>query len=200
MTAALQLSDLLLSDRDDLTVDDVASLPEDLFFELINGRFVLTPAALPIHQTIGLRIAYALEVNCPKDMVVGFDQSVQVDNRNQPRPDVAVIRKEGVNRSPVFGVDVLLAVEVISPSSKTYDRQDKMKLYASAGIPAYWLVDPLGERVAFTEFSLGTDGTYEQRQRSSALVVVERPWRTTLDVPDWTFRRDDYRASGRLRG
>jgi Uma2 family endonuclease len=200
MTAALHLSDLLLSDRDDLTVEDVASLPEDLFFELINGRFVLTPAALPIHQTIGLRIAYALEVNCPKGMVVGFDQSVQVDNRNQPRPDVAVIRKEGVNRSPVFGVDVLLAVEVISPSSKTYDRQDKMKLYASAGIPAYWLVDPLGRQVVFTEFSLGAGGTYEQRQQSSALVVVEHPWRVTLDVPDWTFRRDDYRASGRLRG
>ncbi len=40
MTAALHLPDLL-RDKQDWTVDDLASLPDDLHYELIDGRLLL---------------------------------------------------------------------------------------------------------------------------------------------------------------
>ncbi|MFI1990128.1 Uma2 family endonuclease [Actinoplanes sp. NPDC020271] len=37
--------------------------------------------------------------------------------------------------------DLLLAVEIVSPSSRSMDRDLKVKEYAEAGIPRYWVVD-----------------------------------------------------------
>lgn len=37
-----------------------------------------------------------------------------------------------------------LVIEVLSPGTADYDRRTKYNLYASAGIPEYWIVDPDG--------------------------------------------------------
>ncbi len=37
--------------------------------------------------------------------------------------------------------DLLLAVEIVSPGSKSMDQDTKVKEYARAGIPRYWVVD-----------------------------------------------------------
>lgn len=184
-------------DRTDWTVDEVANLPEDLHYELINGRLVLTPAALPIHQSLGIDIAVALRANRPDDVIVTTDQSVQIDFRNEPRPDVVVIRKEGASRTPVYSADVLLAVEIISPSSRVSDRDDKLKLYAYGGIPHYWIIDPLAERITITQYALGTGGGYHRELQADGLVTIDLPWATTLDLPAWTRERDELRAVAR---
>jgi Uma2 family endonuclease len=38
--------------------------------------------------------------------------------------------------------DLLLAIEVLSPSTTRYDRFTKRRLYQEVGIPLYWVVDP----------------------------------------------------------
>ena len=188
---------LNLPDKRYWTVDDVASLPEDLHYELIDGRLVLTPSPLPIHQFLGVRILNALEAHCSEDVFVSVDQSVQIDSRNEPRPDVVLLREEGADRTPVLVADVLLAVEIISPDSSVRDRQDKLKLYAYAGIPAYWVIDPLGERITFTEFLLSEGGAYHESVQTDGLVTIDRPWEVTLDLPAWTRRRDRLREVAR---
>jgi Uma2 family endonuclease len=80
------------------------------------------------------------------------------------------------------------------------DRQDKMKLYSYAGIPAYWIVDPTGERVTFTEWPLSEGGAYHQHVHTDGLVTIDRPWVTTLDLPAWTRRRDELRDGARPNG
>ncbi|GAA3906962.1 Uma2 family endonuclease [Actinoplanes auranticolor] len=188
MTAAVHLSD-----KRDWTVDDVASLPEDLHYELINGRLALTPAPMPIHSFIARMTANALDVNCPDGLMPGEDSSVLIDSRNEPRPDVLVMRETGANRSPVLAADVVLVVEVVSPSSAVSDRHEKAQLYAYAGIPAYWIIDPLAERITLTELLLGAGGSYQQRLQTDGLLTIARPWEVTLDLPGWTRRRDRIR-------
>jgi Uma2 family endonuclease len=34
-------------------------------------------------------------------------------------------------------------VEILSPSTRTYDLREKANLYARYGIPEYWIADPL---------------------------------------------------------
>lgn len=195
MTAALELN---LPQKQDWTVDDLASLPKDLRYELVDGRLIL-PAPLPFHQFVCRHVANAMEENCPDNIFVSDDQSVAIDSHNEPRPDVVLIREPGADRTPVFVADVLLAVEVISPESSIRDRRDKAKIYAYAGIPAYWLIDPLGERVTFTEFLL-CDGSYQRHVDTDELVTIDRPWEITLDLPAWTKRRDKLRAAARGKG
>ena len=193
MTAALKLE---LQEKQDWTVDDLASLPKDLRYELINGRLIL-PSPTPFHQFVGHRVASALEVGCPEEFFISTDQSVAVGTYNEPRPDVVVIRAEGANRTPVESADVLLAVEVISPESTIRDRREKAKLYAAEGIAAYWVIDPLAPQVTFGEFLLGDDGRYHRTLETDGLVTIDRPWKTTLDLPEWTRRRDWLRAKAR---
>lgn len=202
MTASLHLAslhpaELDLLRRDDLTVDDIVDLPEDLHYELIDGRLVLTPLALPIHQLLGIKTANAIEEHCPDEFIINVEQAILIDRRNELRPDVVLIREEGAGRSPVLADDVPLVVEVISRSSRSSDRELKLKKYAYVGIPSYWIIDPLAERVTFTQFCLGPDGVYQRLLQTDALVTVDEPWEITLDLPAWTRKRDRIRRVAR---
>ncbi|MGO8991686.1 MAG: Uma2 family endonuclease [Polyangiaceae bacterium] len=50
-----------------------------------------------------------------------------------------------------------LVVEVVSPSSRRYDRVTKLRWYAQLGVPEYWIVDPEGR--TFERLAL-RDGAY----------------------------------------
>jgi Uma2 family endonuclease len=192
MTAAVHLSD-----KRDWTVDDVASLPEDLHYELISGRLVLSPSPAPFHQFLGNEVVYSLRSRLPREYFLATDLSVLIDSRNEPRPDVVVMQRKGANRTPVLAADVLVAVEVISPESTLRDRQGKRDLYAYAGVPAYWIIDPLGERVTFTQLLLGPGGAYHQQVQTDGCVTIDHPWEVTLDLPEWTQIRDEIRDDAR---
>ena len=51
-----------------------------------------------------------------------------------------------------------LVVEIVSPDSDERDRVDKFGEYQAAGIPEYWLLDPLRRDAIF--YQLGADGRY----------------------------------------
>jgi Uma2 family endonuclease len=195
MTAALRLQDLNLPDKTDWTVDDVANLPEDLYYELIDGRLVLAPTPKPIHTEISVDVVCALRLNRPEDRRPLGEQSVMIDSRNEPRPDAVVVRNTpaALDRSPLMAADVSLVVEIVSPSSKTTDREVKKKLYAYAGIPAYWIIDTLAAHITLTQYLLGSDGVYRQRLHTAERVTLDDPWPVTLDLPAWTDLRNAFR-------
>jgi Uma2 family endonuclease len=186
----------ILPERREWTVDDLGELPVDLNYELINGRLVL-PSATPLHQDLCVRVFVALDANCPPEYFISIDQSLAVDRRNEPRPDVVVIRAEHANRSPVPVRDALLAVEVLSPISTFRDLHEKAGVYARAGIQTYWVIDALHEAMTLTEFLLG-DGGYRPGAHTDGVFTTERPWKVTLDLPALTERRDGVPRRGPL--
>ncbi|MFC0508510.1 Uma2 family endonuclease [Micromonospora costi] len=179
----------ILPERHEWTVDNLGDLPTDLPYELIDGRLIV-PLPTAVHQELCVGLLLALRVNCPAEFLVSIDLSMRVDRRNEPRPDVVAIRREHANRSPVPVEDALLAVEVVSPTSTFRDMYEKAKVYAHAGIGSYWVVDPLQERIALTEYALGADRQYEQVAHSEDLFVTERPWKVSVDLPALAARRN----------
>jgi Uma2 family endonuclease len=73
-----------------------------------------------------------------------------------PEPDVAYIRPERLElaeqRSMRGGPDI--AVEIVSRDSRTRDYVEKKQLYLEAGVPEYWLIDPLARRAEFLHLTL----------------------------------------------
>lgn len=184
MTAALNLPD-----KQDWTVDDLASLPADLRYELIDGRLIL-PSPTHIHQEIGIEVLLALRANCPPDLAPIIDLSLEIDYRNEPRPDVLVVRPDHADVTPMPVGDALLVVEVISPTSHFRDMYAKAKVYAAAGVPSYWVVDPMFEDgIVLTEFRIGDNGAYEMVTSTNKVFTTDVPYPVTIDLPKLTDRR-----------
>jgi Uma2 family endonuclease len=194
MTAARMLPSLL-DDKQDWTVDDLASLPKDLRYELIDGRLVL-PSPTGFHQDMCVELALMLRPHCPPTHKPVVDLSLEVDRRNEPRPDVVVMSKAYGMRSPVPIDGALLLVEVVSPTSHTRDMHAKAKLFAASGVRHYWVVDPTFEGgVVLTEFGLGPNGQYDIVASTNKVFTADLPYPITIDVPALTALRDEYRRA-----
>ncbi len=73
------------------------------------------------------------------------------------QPDILLARKADLPARDLPAPPVL-AREVLSPSTRRYDRFLKHSRYAAAGIPFYWIIDP--SEPGLTAYQLGSDGTY----------------------------------------
>ncbi len=62
--------------------------------------------------------------------------------------------------------DLLLAVEVLSPSSRRRDVGDKLTAYRDAGVPSYWVVDP--DRPAAAGAGASRTASTSRRRTSTA--------------------------------
>lgn len=107
----------------------------------------MSPSPEDIHQDAAGEIyAYLREQiklkHLGRVLMAPFD--VVLSPQNIFQPDVLVVLNEHlerIQRRCVMGAPDLV-VEVISPSSKLYDRVNKHMAYEQAGIPEYWLVNP----------------------------------------------------------
>lgn len=91
---------------------------------------------------------------------------VTLDNFNSPEPDVAVVRgsEEDYSDRHPGPADLLLVIEV-ADSSLNIDRSTKKRVYATAGIPTYWLINLPQSRVEV--FAQPTTATSEYAQETS---------------------------------
>jgi Uma2 family endonuclease len=188
MTTAL---DPALLNKQDWTVDDLASLPEDLHYELINGRLIL-PSPTLMHQYFGVEVMLALRLHCPADLIPIVDLSQRVNYRNEPRRDVVVTSLKNKRRSPLPIADTVLAIEIVSPSSANLDYEEKRQLYAAAGVGSYWVIDPAPRSaVMLTEYRLSRRGAYEQISTTDGIFTTRVPFPATIDLPAFTAFRDE---------
>ena len=74
---------------------------------------------------------------------------VQVRPGKFREPDLLVLRDENDPRSQeAFWLGADLVVEIVSPDDPERDTVEKVADYAEAGIPEYWIVNPLDETIA----------------------------------------------------
>lgn len=83
--------------------------------------------------------------------------------RSYREPDLLFVRTEHLERMDekrlVGPAD--LAIEIVSEESIERDRREKRQEYEAAGIPEYWVIDPLGEEISVTMLALNAGGVYE---------------------------------------
>ena len=134
------------------TAEMVRSLPEDgNRYETVHGELLVTPAPRALHQRVQLRLLLELG-NYLRDQPIGelyaspADISWTVDTLVQP--DLFVVEiSEARTLDWTRMQTLMLAVEVLSPSSARADRFTKRRLYQEQRIPLYWVVDCDAESV-----------------------------------------------------
>ena len=166
------------------TVDDLDSIPEDgLQYELAEGVLLVTPSPRPLHQRMAARLFKVLSSACPDHLEVFFAPlDVRPTRTTSLQPDVLVVRREDIGEESLMGMP-LLVVEVLSPSTRAKDVILKRALYADAGVPSYWLLDPSEVTAVVLELE-GGELVERASARSSEVLQVRLPFACSFTPED----------------
>lgn len=161
------------------TVADLAHLPDDgLRYELLDGTLLVSAAPNKAHQRAIGRLYLLLSAACPADLEVFLAPTdYQPTNTRSFQPDLLVVSRTDPGDAAVT-TPLALAVEVLSPSSRSVDLVLKRAVYEQAGVSTYWVVDPLDQTV--TVWTL-VDGAYGEPTVLSEPTTLEQPFRVQVD-------------------
>ena len=165
-----------------LTYEDYVHFPDDgLRHEIIDGDHYVSPAPVPRHQRVVLRIAAQLLAQVEDagrgDVLIG-PTDLLLSTTDIVQPDVLVVlpgAAGSVGEKNVQGAPTLV-VEVLSPSTGGRDRRLKRRLYERSGVQEYWIVDPDSLRIeqrVLHEGRFRLAGTWQGRVASRAIPGVE---------------------------
>lgn len=168
---------------------------EDTLAEWVDGKVIMTSPASSKHQQLVSfldRLAgYYVELHqLGRLFIAPFQMRLANSGRE---PDVLFISSEHLDRLRPSYLDgpADLVVEIISPESIGRDRGDKFFEYEEAGIPEFWLLDPLTERAEFYQLNAAgryqpiqpTDGIYRSAVIAGFWLREEWLWQEPLPLP-----------------
>ena len=127
---------------------EVGILHEGDRVELIGGEVVDMNPIGTRHLTCVVALTHLLVALSGGRYFVSVQNPISLGVGDEPQPDLSLLkeRPRPDAEAPPGPEDILLVVEV-SDTTLAYDRNVKLPLYASAGIPEVWIVDLRGEKV-----------------------------------------------------
>ena len=163
------------------SVDDLGALPDDgLQYELLDGVLLVSPGPVPRHQRAVGRLYSLLVAACPLELEVFLTPPLdwQPDQKTSLQPDLLVVGKDQIGEQNITA-NLVLAVEVLSPSTRRKDQILKRSKYQHVGVPSFWIVDP--SEPSITCFDL-TGGHYAPVAHAEAgeSITVTLPYPVTV--------------------
>jgi len=161
--------------------------PDEEKWELIGGEPVLNAAPSPIHQLIVRNVVVALtirerEIKAPWAVLPGL--GVRVSDTDRPEPDILVIPSDHLSLYPRERDTsrVIVAFEVLSPSTEGRDLRWKRAAYTSLASLTHYIViaQDTVEVVVFAR----DDDFAERRIRSIDKVIELRSLGISLPVSE----------------
>jgi len=163
------------------SVEEVLAWPPDgNRYEVVHGELLVTPPPATPHQLVVTRLVLALGTylrapECAGAATViagpvGFFHAAEV----YVEPDLVVAVPEQITTDWRTMRHLLLAVEVVSPSSARGDRLVKRRAYQEAGVETYWIVDP--DRAVVEVWQPGDE--------LAEIVTGDLTWRVAPNTPD----------------
>ncbi len=124
-------------------------------YELIDGTLIVTPAPRVVHQHVVGELFVLLRGALPPGLrVYTSPLDLRLARDTVLQPDLMVARREDFTQTNL-PVAPLLAVEVLSPSTRHIDLALKRSRLEAAGAPAYWVIDPEGPSITVWELEHG---------------------------------------------
>ena len=182
-----RVEDVVVTLRERLwTYDDYRQLPDDgQRYEVIYGRLYATSVPRTFHQTVSRRLQdllYELERQ-GKGYVFDAPVEVLMPGATPVQPDLIYLNREQremIAEKSIEGAPHLV-VEILSPSTASRDRTLKLNVYAKAGVPNYWILDPAARTLEVFELTdsgyrvaaaLGGDETFEAHSVEGLIVKL----------------------------
>ena len=162
---------------------EVGILTPDDRVELIRGEIITMSPQGRRHRAFIDNLNRLLNASLTDRAIVSVQMPVVLSDDTEPEPDIQILRRRVVpyKEREAFAEDALLIIEV-AQTSLAYDRSTKLRLYAEAGVPEYWVVDCVTESVDVHRGPRGDGYRDVSRVAGSAASV------TMETFPDVTLR------------
>lgn len=146
--------------------------------QLIEGEVIVPMPPIPKHQAIVGEIFFIFMTFAKASLSKAFISPIDVylDAHNIYQPDVLYLKENSscrVDEKRLVGAPELV-VEVLSPSTAKFDRQEKYFAYEKHGVQEYWIVDPIHELIevwVLTEAIFVRQGAYDTDDTFSSPIL-----------------------------
>ena len=157
-----------------LTLTDASRM----LIEFTDGSFEVLPMPSRDHQAISLFLLLALVsfIRPRKGAVFYSPLRVQVRPGKFREPDLLLLRDAADPRNQNrywLGAD--LVVEIVSEDNPERDTVEKVADYAEAGIPEYWIVNPLDQTITVLALDEGVylaPGIFGRGEQAASLLLA----------------------------
>ena len=151
-------------------------LTEEDRVELLAGQIVAMSPIGSRHAACVDRLNGLLHRQPEQAFIVRVQSPIALDAYSEPEPDLVLLRPRADFYAAAHpsAVDVLLAIEV-ADTSADYDREVKLPLYAQAGLPEVWLIDPRVRGGRIEVYARPQGGAYQQRVKVAADATLTSP-------------------------
>ncbi len=171
------------------TVDDLFTLPDlPPHTELIDGSLVFMAPQRNFHSLMNTVLETALRHAAPDGLRVRREMLVILSDQSGVEPDILAVQSSadgGPEQTTYRPDDVVLAVEVASPSSIERDRDTKPHKYAGVGIPYFWRIERDGDRIVAFTFELDPEfAGYRQTGAFVDQLSVDQPFPVSVDLTE----------------
>ncbi|MFC5823966.1 Uma2 family endonuclease [Nonomuraea insulae] len=169
------------------TIDDLLEFPDDgNRYELCNGSLLVSSAPAILHQVAITNALGILQRAAPRNLLTLTYVNFRVSDKDYYIPDLVVVpRSAALTRGLMFSPrDMLLAGEVVSPSTRKQDKGLKPLAYAEAGVPIYWRLE-LDEGPTLYVYELNGD-SYDPptAYKAGAVAELTKPFPLSFDPAD----------------
>ncbi len=188
--------------QDDVLLVRYGSTPEDWekasndmrFVEFIDGRLIMHSPISLTHSRIGIFLQSLLnlyiERNDLGELLAGpFAMDLGLTRKFEPDLLFLATENAATLREDRLEGPADLAIEIASPSTRSYDRQEKRECYHVGGVREYWMIDPydrvvIVDRPAGNEIARSASAWVESSTCAGFRVRAEWLWRVPLPRVD----------------
>ena len=147
--------------------------------EFTDGEIEVLPMPTSSHQTILLLLydLFRATIQQTGGRILVAPLRMQVRAGKYREPDILMLRDAADPRyQEAFWLGADLVVEIVSPDRPERDTQEKPRDYAEAGIPEYWIVNPLDTTITVLVLRDGQyteHGVFTRGQRATSALLPE---------------------------
>jgi Uma2 family endonuclease len=170
--------------------NEFVELDEDDGRELVDGQLVQIEMPTLAHERVVSAIHRHLANWAAENragLVLASGYKIRISDERGVMPDVQFLSAETAAAAADRGLEhgrPELVVEVVSQSSRRYDRVTKLGWYASIGVPEYWVVDPDArtiERLVLQNSTYfiaqtATEGTFRPESFRGLEIALDEVW------------------------
>ena len=173
-----------------LTIEEFLELPDTddrRKMELDQGELYIMPRPRRVHQAWHLEIGWHIQNHLkgfddpPAELFADFVVALSLGDRVLLAPDLCIVLRErlGMVGDRMVEGPPDIAIEIVS-SDRRRDLVRKRQLYAVAGVPEYWIFDPVNDTATLLDLR---NGEYVERAVLGSSGTVTTPLLPGLEIP-----------------